>query len=82
MKKIIIIDPAKGWGHFVSKIYAYRFLSKYLDSKIVFVTKKKNQINAILIDKNFFEKEKLVDPKSGYVNSGIYIIDNIVPKTT
>ncbi len=47
MKKIIIIDPAKGWGHFVSKIYAYRFLSKYLDSKIVFVTKKK--IKYILI---------------------------------
>ncbi len=31
--------------------------------------------NFVLV--NFFEKEKLVDPKSGYVNSGIYIIDNI-----
>ena len=39
MKKILVIDPGKGWGHFVSKIYAFRALSENLNSKINKISK-------------------------------------------
>ena len=79
MKKIIIIDPAKGWGHFVSKIYTYRFLSKYLGSKIVFVTKEKNQIHSYLNEEKFYENTiYLNDDKNRGFKGIIYKIkDNI-----
>ena len=43
MDKILVIDPGKGWGHFVSKMYCYEELSKQLNSKIVFLTKRSTQ---------------------------------------
>ena len=43
MNKIWIIDPGKGWGQFVSKMYCYQKLSEHLDSKIIFLAKKSTQ---------------------------------------
>lgn len=43
MNKILIIDPGKGWGHFVSKMYCYQKLAKDINSKIIFLTKKSTQ---------------------------------------
>ena len=43
MNKILVIDPGKGWGHFVSKMYCYQKLSEYLNAKIVFLTKRSTQ---------------------------------------
>jgi len=43
MKKILVIDPGKGWGQFVSKLYCYQKLADYLNSKIIFLTKKSTQ---------------------------------------
>ena len=40
MNKILIIDPGKGWGHFVSKMYCYQKLANHLNVKIIFLTKK------------------------------------------
>ena len=41
--KVLLIDPGKGWGHFVSKIYSFRELSKQLKKKIIFLTKSSTQ---------------------------------------
>ena len=43
MNKILIIDPGKGWGQFVSKMYCYQKLADHLNSKIIFLTKKSTQ---------------------------------------
>lgn len=41
MGKILIIDPGKGWGHFVSKMYCYQEVAKFFNNKIYFLTKKR-----------------------------------------
>lgn len=54
--KVLLIDPGKGWGHFVSKIYSFRELSKQLEKKIIFLTKSSTQAKSYLEQQNFCEK--------------------------
>ena len=56
MKKILVIDPGKGWGHFVSKIYAFRALAENLNSKIIILTKESTQAEAYLKNEEFCEE--------------------------
>jgi ADP-heptose:LPS heptosyltransferase len=53
MNKILIIDPGKGWGQFVSKMYCYQKLANHQSSKIVFLTKKSTQAEHYLIPCSF-----------------------------
>ena len=55
MNKILIIDPGKGWGQFVSKMYCYQKLADHLDSKIIFLTKKSTQAEYYLKSEPFCE---------------------------
>lgn len=55
LNKILVIDPGKGWGHFVSKMYCYKKLAYSLKSKIIFLTKSSTQAKAYLKDTNFCE---------------------------
>ena len=55
MDRILIIDPGKGWGHFVSKMYCYQKLSEDLNSKIVFLTKSSTQAADYLKSSSFCE---------------------------
>ena len=48
MNKILIIDPGKSWGQFVSKMYCYQKLSEHLNSKIIFLKKNLLKPNIIL----------------------------------
>ena len=69
MNKILIIDPGKGWGQFVSKMYCYQKLSEHLDSKIIFLTKKSTQAEYYLGSTSFCEKViYLEEPKKGIKN--------------
>ena len=69
MNKILIIDPGKGWGHFVSKMYCYQKLSENLNSKIVFLTKKSTQAEHYLKFSTFCEQViYLHEPKKGIMN--------------
>jgi ADP-heptose:LPS heptosyltransferase len=69
MDKILVIDPGKGWGHFVSKMYCYQKLAKHLNSKIVFLTKKSTQAKHYLENTSFCEGvEYLEEPKKGIKN--------------
>ena len=53
MNKILIIDPGKGWGQFVSKMYCYQKLADHLNSKIIFLTKKSTQAEHYLKSTSF-----------------------------
>ena len=55
MNKILVIDPGKGWGQFVSKMYCYQKLAKHQNSKIVFLTKKSTQAKYYLKSLSFCE---------------------------
>ena len=55
MNKILVIDPGKGWGQFVSKMYCYQKLADHLNSKIVFLTKKSTQAEHYLKSLSFCE---------------------------
>ena len=69
MNKILIIDPGKGWGQFVSKMYCYQKLSEHLNSKIIFLTKKSTQAEHYLGSTSFCEKViYLEEPKKGIKN--------------
>ena len=69
MNKILIIDPGKGWGQFVSKMYCYQKLSEHLNSKIIFLTKKSTQAEHYLESTSFCEKViYLEEPKKGIKN--------------
>ena len=69
MNKILIIDPGKGWGHFVSKLYCYQKLSEKLGSKIIFLTKKSNQAEYYLKFSSFCEEVlHLNEQKKGFKN--------------
>ena len=66
MNKILIIDPGKGWGQFVSKMYCYKKLADHLNSKIVFLTKKSTQAEHYLKNTSFCEDVLyLEEPKKG-----------------
>ena len=74
MSSILIIDPGKGWGQFVSKMYCFQKLSEYQNSKVVFLTKKSTQAEYYLENTSFCEKVIYLDePKKGIGN----IINNI-----
>jgi hypothetical protein len=48
MSRILIIDPGKGWGQFVSKMYCFQKLSEHQNTKVVFLTKKSTQAEKVL----------------------------------
>ena len=74
MNTILIIDPGKGWGQFVSKMYCFQKLSEYQNAKVVFLTKKSTQAEYYLENTSFCEKVIYLDePKKGIGN----IINNI-----
>ena len=74
MNTILIIDPGKGWGQFVSKMYCFQKLSEHQNSKVVFLTKKSTQAEYYLENTSFCEKVIYLDePKKGIGN----IINNI-----
>ncbi len=74
MNKILIIDPGKGWGQFVSKMYCYQKLANHFESKIIFLTKKSTQAKCYLKPSSFCEEViYLEEPKKGIKN----IIGNI-----
>ena len=74
MNRILIIDPGKGWGQFVSKMYCFQKLAKYQNSKIVFLTKRSTQAEYYLRDTTFCDEViYLNEPRKGIKN----IINNI-----
>ena len=81
MNKILIIDPGKGWGQFVSKMYCYQKLANHFNSKIIFFTKKSTQAEHYLKSLSFCEDVLHIDePKKGikYIFSNVKsIIKNI-----
>jgi len=69
MNKILVIDPGKGWGHFVSKMYCYQKLAEHLKCKIIFLTKKSTQAEHYLNLSNFCEQViYLHEPRKGIKN--------------
>ena len=69
MNRILIIDPGKGWGHFVSKMYCYQKLANHLNSKITFLTKRSTQAKHYLKDTSFCEEViYLEESKKGIKN--------------
>jgi len=74
MNRILLIDPGKGWGNFVSKLYCYKKLSEYLNSKLIILTKRSTQAKSYLKKANFCENIiYLEEPKRG-INNFIYNI--------
>ena len=74
MNRILIIDPGKGWGQFVSKMYCFQKLAEYQNSKVVFLTKRSTQAEYYLRDTTFCDEVIYFDePKKGIKN----IINNI-----
>jgi len=74
MNRILIIDPGKGWGQFVSKMYCFQKLAEYQNSKITFLTKRSTQAEYYLRDTTFCDEViYLNEPRKGIRN----IINNI-----
>ena len=74
MNRILIIDPGKGWGQFVSKMYCFQKLAEYQNSKVVFLTKRSTQAEYYLRDTAFCDEViYLNEPRKGIKN----IINNI-----
>ena len=72
MNTILIIDPGKGWGQFVSKMYCFQKLSEYQNSKVVFLTKKSTQAEYYLVNTSFCEKVIYLDePKNAATATGM-----------
>ena len=66
MNKILVIDPGKGWGQFVSKMYCYQNLAHHLNSKITFLTKRSTQAKHYLKSTSFCEDVLYIEePKRG-----------------
>ena len=69
MNKILVIDPGKGWGQFVSKMYCYQKLADHLNSKIIFLTKKSTQAEHYLKFTSFCDDVMYMEePKKGIRN--------------
>ena len=81
MNRILIIDPGKGWGQFVSKMYCFQKLAEYQNSKVVFLTKRSTQAEYYLENTSFCEKVIYLDePKKGIghiINNIKSLINNI-----
>ena len=74
MNKILVIDPGKGWGQFVSKMYCYQKLADHLNSKITFLTKRSTQAEHYLKSVSFCEDVLYIEePKRGIK----YILKNV-----
>ena len=74
MNKILVIDPGKGWGQFVSKMYCYQKLADHLNSKITFLTKRSTQAEHYLKSASFCEDVLYIEePKRGIK----YILKNV-----
>ena len=70
MNRILIIDPGKGWGQFVSKMYCFQKLAEYQNSKIVFLTKRSTQAEYYLRDTTFCDEViYLNEPRKGIKNT-------------
>ena len=74
MNKILIIDPGKGWGQFVSKMYCYQKLANHLNSKIVFLTKKSTQAKYYLKQSSFCDEVVYLEENEKGIKN---IINNI-----
>ena len=69
MGKILIIDPGKGWGHFVSKMYCYQEIAKFFNNKLYFLTKKSTQAKDYLAYSSFCDEViYLEEPKKGVIH--------------
>ena len=70
MSRILIIDPGKGWGQFVSKMYCFQKLAEYQNSKIIFLTKRSTQAEYYLRDTTFCDEViYLNEPRKGIKNT-------------
>ena len=70
MNRILIIDPGKGWGQFVSKMYCFQKLAEYQNSKIIFLTKRSTQAEYYLRDTTFCDEViYLNEPRKGIKNT-------------
>ena len=78
MNKILVIDPGKGWGNFVSKMYCFQELAKFKKSKIYFLTKSSTQAKYYLNGKDFCGGVIYInEPKKGLINIFYNIIQFI-----
>ena len=75
---ILIIDPGKGWGHFVSKIYSLRELSNRLNKKIIFLTKSTTQAKSYLENQDFCESVCYLSNHNGNSKNLINKIKNFL----
>ena len=78
MSRILIIDPGKGWGQFVSKIYCYRKLAEHLNSKIVFLTKKSTQAEHYLKSLSFCEDVLYLEESKKGIQNIFFNIGSII----
>ena len=75
MNKILVIDPGKGWGQFVSKMYCYQKLANHLNSKITFLTKRSTQSKHYLKSASFCEDVLYIEESKRGIK---YILRNIL----
>ena len=78
MKKILIVDPGKGWGQFVSKMYCYQKLSSHLNSKITFLTKKSTQAEYYLMPSNFCDEVIYLEESKKGMQNIIYNVQSFL----
>ena len=74
MNKILVIDPGKGWGQFVSKMYCYQKLANHLNSKITFLTKKSTQAEHYLKSLSFCEDVLYIEESKKVDTDNLYHI--------
>jgi heptosyltransferase-2 len=78
MKNILIMDPGKGWGHFVSKIYSFRALSENLNNEVIILTKETTQAKSYLKNEKFCKEILyLKDSRGGIKHIYNNILENI-----
>ena len=78
MNKILIIDPGKGWGQFVSKMYCYQKLANHFNSKIIFLTKKSTQAEHYLKSLSFCENVLYMEESKKGIGNIFYNIKSII----
>ena len=78
MNRILVIDPGKGWGQFVSKMYCYQKLADHLNSKIVFLTKKSTQAQHYLKSLSFCEDVFYIEESKKGIQHTFFNIKSII----
>ncbi len=78
MNRVLIIDPGKGWGNFVSKMYCYQKLADHLNSKIIFLTKKSTQAEHYLKSLSFCENVLYMEESKKGIGNIFYNIKSII----